>query len=167
MNDPLGKLIFISGVPGAGKSTTAEAIADELQPSVLISTDELRHNVRPAIKPWIEPGGAEQLRLAVESSCAIARIYAGNSFNVVMEDVLTSQKFESYRSVIDDLQGLTVLLQPPLETVLARNAAREKPVPEERIRYLFERFRPEQFSLIIDNSHKTISEVVQEILAAM
>lgn len=159
-----GTLVIISGAPGTGKSTTADALALMLQPVAKVYTDEIRHNVLPYELPWVEPAGVEQLRLGIESVCAVARVYLKNGFNVVINDVLTPWAYKNYSTLIQEFSGTTVLLKPHIETALARNAAREKDVPEDRITDLYQRIERSSFDLVIDNSTMSVPDVASEIL---
>ena len=154
------KLVMITGPPGAGKSTTAAAVAAKFQPVAEVYTDEIRHRIQPYELPWIEPEGKKQLRLGIESACAVARIYLNNGFNVVMNDVLTLEPHEQYKDLLTEYGGVTVLLMPPLAAVLKRNASREKNIPEARIRLLYSEFNPDDFDIVIDNSEISVTDVV-------
>jgi tRNA uridine 5-carbamoylmethylation protein Kti12 len=159
----MSKLILISGAPGSGKSSTADALAEALQPAVKVYTDEMRHQVAPYAVPWTELG-RKQLRIAIEAVCATAEVYLKNDYNVVMNDVLIESIYPEYGHFLHTHDGFSVLLQPPLDVVLGRDKMREDHVPEERITELYSQFNSHQFDLIIDNSGLTVDEVVQRIL---
>lgn len=163
----LPTLVMITGAPGAGKSTTAMALAPKLEPVAEVYAGEIRHRLRPYEFPWKEPEGKKQFRLGVDSACAVARIYLSNNYNVIMNDVLIPEAYVKYKKLLSDFDGITILLKPPLKTALIRNKAREKTIPEERIieayKY-FESFEPNKFNMILDNGEQSLNEVTERIL---
>jgi len=164
----MNSIILISGVPGAGKSTTTTALCDVLQPSAEIHTDDIRHWVHPYELPWVEPEGGRQLRVAVESACRTADAYLEAGYNVVLDDVLTPDKHTEYSNRLRiKYSGLSVLLRPPVEVALTRNNARAKPVLIDRIRELHDIFDPGQFDLVIDNTNLSVDEVVKQIVSRL
>lgn len=156
---------MVTGTPGAGKSTTADALADCLHPVARVYTDELRHRVSPYAVPWQEPEGLEQLDLGIRSACAVARIYSAAGYHVVMNDVLSPAPRDRYAALWADLHLLTVLLRPSLPVAQRRAAARDKQVPVEIIAGLYEQMPTDAFELVIDNSQLSVAGVVQRVLS--
>ena len=157
------QLVMITGVPGSGKTSSSEALAEALEPVARVFTDEIRHRVSPYEFPWVEPEGRRQHLLGINSACKVAEIYLKGGFNVVMNDVLVPHNYAEYRAFIERVGGTTVLLRPPVEVALARNKAREKDVPEDLISDLHESFQLQDFNVVINNSNLTPIEVAKEI----
>jgi len=164
MNIGNGKLIIISGAPGVGKSTTAEALVKKLKPVIEISTDSFRYSVLPYAFPWDEPEGTHQLIMGVESACSTARIYLNGGYNVVINDVFTPKSFQIYQSLLNEFSGISVLLQPSLDIALSRNDAREKNIPPDEIARRYNALKQFDFDFILDNSNISIDKLTKQIL---
>ena len=124
----MSQVIVVTGPPGAGKSSVAEAICERFDRMMHIEVDHLRHCVKAGYRhPWLdEPQAVEQALLSVRNAVAIARESIALRYAVVIEDIVSGERVEEYRRAFDGMECNVhfVLLQPSLEIALARDAAR-------------------------------------------
>jgi predicted kinase len=141
-------IILLCGPIGAGKTSIAERLAEELEGSSVISSDRFRRRVYD--------------RLIRE-----AEMRLGKARYIILDATFYR---EAYRRRILDLASrrervLTVFLDCPLETCLERNRRRSSPVPERAVKIIWREFeRPEAPDIRIDTGTLSIDEAVRAIL---
>lgn len=121
---------LVTGVPGAGKSTTAAALAARSPRGVHISGDDLQRLIVSGSEPPSPEGGPEsdrQIELNVRNQCLLAGSFRAAGFTVVLDYVITStDRLDAY------LEGLPaepiglVVLAPPLATAARRDLHRSE-----------------------------------------
>jgi adenylate kinase family enzyme len=130
----MNQIILLSGPPGAGKSSVAEALCERFDRMLLVEVDDLRHMVRAGYRhPWIAGHQAlEQLELGSRNAAAIALQAIAMRYSVVVADIITTRTAAWYQ----DAFGATfapielVTLLPTLHETLRRDAARQHSLPE-------------------------------------
>jgi len=81
-------LVVVTGPPGAGKSTIAEALAREFSPSALVRGDDVFAFLREgAITPWL-PEAHSQNEVVTRAAAAAAGHLASGSCTVVYDGVV-------------------------------------------------------------------------------
>ena len=139
----MNQILLISGPPGAGKTSVAEAICERYDRMLRIEVDTLRHWVCAGYRhPWADDAqAAEQLALARRNACAIARESIAARYAVVIDDVAFARDLEEYREALRGTDAFVeaVTLLPDLETALAREGERSA-AGSERVRELHARF---------------------------
>lgn len=166
----MNRIILITGVMAAGKSTVSQALAERLPVSVHLRGDRFRSSIvngREEITQDPTPEAVRQLRLRYELGAMVARRYHEAGFNVVYQDVILG---EDVRFVADLLQGVplhVVVLCPSREVVAHREATRGKTgYGDWTVAELDASLREEtpRLGLWLDTSDLTVEETVQRIL---
>ncbi|HEY7269956.1 MAG TPA: AAA family ATPase [Dehalococcoidia bacterium] len=120
-------VILISGIPGAGKSTIARALAARSERGVHIEGDALQRMIVSGGE-WpsaeITPEAARQMDLRLANACLLAQSFAKAAFTVVLDDVLIAFRLDDYRARLSSLELYFVLLLPDLDALRQRNAGR-------------------------------------------
>jgi len=92
------EVLIITGPPGAGKSSVAEALAERYDRVAHIDVDTVRHFITPT--GYVSPGksGFERQRsLATRNACAMARNFLGERIAVIVDDVvITRAELDEY-----------------------------------------------------------------------
>lgn len=145
-------VIVLCGLPGAGKSTIATALARELDDAEVVATDAI--GGRGARYPRLRRRVAE---------------LAGRRRFVVLDGTFYSRE---HRATVRALGHpvLLVYLECPLEVCLRRNRAREAEIPERGLRAIQGRFEaPEadEGPLVIHSDRVTPEAATQRILRAI
>src|SRR5687768_3695029 len=89
---------LISGAPGAGKSTVADALCRSFPRAVHIPVDDIRHWVRSGLSSAVEwtAETGRQFVLARRGAARIAADYAEAGFVVVLDDVVRESDVDQY-----------------------------------------------------------------------
>jgi adenylylsulfate kinase-like enzyme len=120
-----GGIFFITGAPGVGKSTTARALANRFEKSILFDIDYFRSLVVMGLKQPTSGWDKEtelQFRLAHQAVGSNAKIYSDAGFAVIAEHC---SSYEMVQEFLDYSEGgAVVCLKSTLETNLARNLMR-------------------------------------------
>ncbi len=134
-------LVLFGGPAGAGKSTLARAWCATRLRAVHIELDKVRSLIVSGLADPRLPGQtqAEQFRVSVRASCALAKEFLEADYDVAIDDVLFPDSFEnSWRPNLQGTDWKVVIVQPSLAEALRRGAAREKSVPEHLVRQQYE-----------------------------
>ncbi|HSN11442.1 MAG TPA: AAA family ATPase [Propionibacteriaceae bacterium] len=118
----MGEIIVVSGPPGAGKSTTAAAVADSYEQSVLVVGDAFFSFLRRGhVEPWL-PEADEQNRTVLAAAAAACGRLASR-YTVVYDGVLWPPYAALFATEADAAFHYALLL-PPLDVTLDRVRAR-------------------------------------------
>jgi chloramphenicol 3-O-phosphotransferase len=164
------KIIVITGIMAAGKSTVAQALAERIPDSVHLRGDVFRRMIvsgREDMSSTPSDRAVTQLRLRYRLSVSAARGYLADGFSVVHQDNILGSMLTEVVGLYAPQPVHVVVLCPRPEVVARREAARPK---RGYVGYsvcrLDAAFRAEtpRLGLWLDNSDLTVAETVERIL---
>ena len=162
-------VFLVTGIPGAGKTTVARALAERFERGVHIEADALQRMIVSGGE-WPKPPGpsgeaARQLRLRYRNAALLARSFYQHGFTAVIDDVAIGERLQDYRADLEGVPSYLVVLAPRVEVVAERDAGRDYHVFD-TWGYLDGVVRKEMAGLGIwvDTSEMTVEETVAEIL---
>lgn len=165
------RVIVVTGVMAAGKSTVAQLLAERLERSVHLRGDSFRRMIVSGAAPITPQGGGAmiaELALRYRISSMVADTYADAGYTVVVQDIIGGPDLPAYVSSVRSRPLSVVVLAPRPEVVARREAGRPKSgyVDGWTVGDLDAAFRREtpRLGLWLDTSEQTPDETVTEIL---
>ncbi len=122
-----GRVIVVSGVPGAGKSSVAKLVAQRFELGAHIEADTLQRMIVSGASwpdPQLTPESERQLRLRVMNGCRLADSFAKAGFCAVLDDIFIGDRIEHLLADLATRPFYFVMLNPSLESLRSRNASR-------------------------------------------
>lgn len=169
----MNNIIFITGMAGSGKSTIGRSVAEHFPKCLFIQVDELRGKV---VKGYAKPESGiftqevvQQFQMARSTAIYMARLYASQGFDVVIDDVCVPADFvEHYSELFQIPEAHRVLLLPKASIVIERIKQRGGPI--EHIKYVpgiyaFLDSMPKDGWIVLDSSEWTVRQTLDEVLS--
>jgi len=104
-------VLVLTGGPAVGKSSTALSLAKVHARCAVIDVDDVRQLIKTGgAAPWEGAEGLRQQELGVRNACALARSLRENGFDTIVADVLTPETADLYRSLLDDVLLIQLLV---------------------------------------------------------
>ena len=166
------KIILITGVTAAGKSTIAQSLAETIHPSIHLRGDVFRRmvvNGREEMSREPTPEALRQLRLRYEAAFQVARLYRKSGFNVIYQDVIVGPVLTEVVELYRNLPLHVFVLSPRSEVVATREQNREKTgsstITVGQLHSVLQ--TTEKVGVWIDSSEQTVDETTQTVLNLM
>ena len=171
------RIIVITGIQAAGKSTVARLLAQRFERGVHIEADVLYQmivagRVLPEEAGVMPPEAERQLRLRLHNACLLARSFYEAGFSVVIDDIIIGERYAHLTEHLSGLPFDLVVLAPRANVVAKeRDASRGKRVVlgEKWATYLDRELRATMagIGVWVDNSEQTPEETVEEIVCQL
>lgn len=167
------KLIFITGPSGTGKSTVAQAVANNWPSTCALIDFE---NMRGLIKSgYAEPADGwndeteRQWDIAKQAIAAMSEVYIRNGVSVVLPVFATPHDWPTWKKLLDKIDYKAFALMPEVEIVLARNNQSDgiAKLKESDIRQNYEwsvDWKNETDVTVLDNGSLNIAAIAKNII---
>jgi cytidylate kinase len=123
-NRRIAPLLIVTGPPGAGKSTVAQALAERFDPSVLVEGDAFYGFLRRgAIAPWLSEAHSQNT-VVTRAAAAAAGRYAAGGLTTVYDGVVGPWFLADFTAATGLDRVDYVVLLPSVEHCLTRVTTR-------------------------------------------
>lgn len=164
-------LFVISGIPASGKSTVARLLAQRLDRAVYVPGDTIRAmvvNGRADADADAGEGQLQDLLLRYQGALAIAGVYLGDGFDVIIEDVIIGHALRRFLPLVPVPEMHLVFLDPSSDALAQRDRDRTRTAYGENwnVRQLRDVLHLEtaRIGLWLDSTELTAEQTVDKIL---
>lgn len=114
-----GEILILTGTPGAGKTTAAEALAAEPgAPKVHLHADDFWHVIRNGAIPPYLPEAHAQNEVVINVLVKAAETFAAGGFFVIVDGIIGPWFLSPFRTILAPLHY--IVLRPPLAVAIKR-----------------------------------------------
>lgn len=172
----MSEVFIITGTPGSGKSTVANALMQKFEFGFHIPIDDLREWVVSGIAHPLPEWTTETTRqfdLGYQATVQLARLYASHEFAVAIDQVIYPKDVKKYfEAGLAEFQLHKIFLRPNLGVALARNATRtnkdfDTAFLNEPLKAIYQslddQIQADDSWIIVDSTDQSISTTVEEI----
>lgn len=124
-----GRLIVVTGIMAAGKSTVAQALAERFPKSAHVRGDHYRRSIvrgRHKMSSEPSPEALEQLRLRYRIAISVAEQYRRAGFTTVVQDIIIGPMLDEFVAMVPHRPFSLIVLTPASSAVSVRERDREK-----------------------------------------
>ena len=123
------KVVLITGMQAAGKSTIAPQLAARLGPPAATVDGDVFYHAVVAGAAWMTPEPSDeavrQLRLRYDASALVARHYLEAGFDFVCSDIMMGEDVTRWLDSLTDVaEPHLVVLTPSVDAIIERELAR-------------------------------------------
>lgn len=170
----MGRLIVVSGLAAAGKTTVGRALAESLPRAVHIDGQAVHAFMVTGAEPYAEPRtseGLEQMLLRYSGALAVSEVYRLAGYDAVITDNILGTFLGDFIDLAGAGLVYLVMLDPDAETISTRDELRggpraSDPVTVEALREMLQT-QTRRVGLWLDTSAMTVDETVVEVLARL
>lgn len=164
------RMILITGLMAAGKSTVSELLASSLEKCVHLRGDVFRKMIvsgREDMSDTPSEEAVRQLHLRYRMTADAAKAYFDNGFSVVIQDNYYGEEFTGMLAYLKAYPVEAIVLCPDAETIKEREQHRGKigysGFTVDALYHTFMRTTP-RIGFWLDNSKQTPEQTVEMIL---
>jgi predicted kinase len=171
-----GRIVIVSGPPGAGKSTVAQALAEQAEGplAVHLHTDDFYAYIRKGWVPMWEPQSLHQNTTVMRALASSAATFAEGGYEVAVDGIVGPWFFEPWReaAVARGVDLHYVCLLPSEAETVARGTARTAPgamTDPAVITQMWQAFhqRPSPPANVFDTTGETTEATTARVRAAL
>jgi len=163
------KIILVTGMMAAGKSTLCQALAEALPRSVHLRGDTFRKMIvrgRVDMSEPPQPQALQQLQLRYHLAREAARLYLQADFTVVYQDVIIGPALAEVVRLYQQLPLHVVVLHADARVIAQREAQRHKTgyhhISIAQLEGVFA--QTDKLGYWLDNSRLSIADSVRQVL---